>query len=93
VSIFPYYTKNRKQKHKIKGEYKEHNRIIIEIGVVLSKDNTALFSSTKKYSFLCDFAFLLKKEQNSNFTRAPPLNLKPNHFKLNGGLLIVNLFY
>ena len=88
-----YFTKNRKQKHKIKGEYKEHNRIIIEIGVVLSKDNTALFFSTKKYSFFCDFAFLLIKEQNCTFIRAPPLSLKSNHFKLNGGLLIVNLFY
>ena len=93
VSIFPYYTKNHKQKHRIKGEYQEYNRIIKKEGVVLSKDNTALFSSTKKYSFLCDFAFLLKKEQNSNFTRAPPLILKSNHFKMNGGLIIVNLFY
>ena len=88
-----YFTKNRKQRHKIKGEYNEHNRIIIEIGVVLSKDNTALFFLTKKgVNKFVYILFFVVRRYPSNI-RAPPLILKPNHFKMNGGLLIVNLFY
>ena len=76
-----------------KGEYRYYSRKTIDLSVVLLKDDTALFSSTIIYSIFCDFAFPSTKEQNNTLTRAPPFILKSNHFKMNGGLLLVNLFY
>ena len=87
------FFKKTEYKQRVKGEYENYSRITDDLGVVSLKDDTALFSSTKIYSIFCDFAFSYIKEQNSILIRAPPLNLKPNHFKLNGGLIIVNLFY
>ena len=88
-----FFNKKRKTKQQVKGDYESYNRTTDYLGVESLKNDTALFLLTKIYSFFCDFAFLLTKEQNSTLIRAPPLNLKSNHFKLNGGLLIVNLFY
>ena len=80
-----FFTKKAKTKQRVKGEYESYSRIEGDLGVVSLKDGTALFLSTKKYSIFCDFAFLLNKEQNSNFTRAPPFDLIFHHFRLNGG--------
>ena len=87
------FFKKTEYKQRVKGEYENYSRITDDLGVVSLKDDTALFSSTKIYSIFCDFAFSSTKEQNSTLIRAPPHSLKSNHFKLNGGLLIVNLFY
>lgn len=88
-----FFTKKTETKQRVKGEYESYSRIDGDLGVVSLKDGTALFLSTKKYSIFCDFAFSITKAQISTFIRAPPHILKSNHFKMNGGLLIVNLFY
>ena len=93
VGIFTRFFKKTEYKQRVKGEYENYSRITDDLGVVSLKDDTALFSSTKIYSIFCDFAFSYIKEQNSTLIRAPPHILKSNHFKMNGGLLIVNLFY
>lgn len=88
-----FFTKKTEYKQHVKGEYENYNRITDDLCVVSLNGDTTFFSSTKTCSFFYVFAFLFTKEQNSTLIRAPPLNLKSNHFKLNGGLLIVNLFY
>lgn len=93
MDFFTRFFKKTEYKQRVKGEYENYSRITDDLGVVSLKDDTALFSSTKIYSIFCDFAFSYIKEQNSTLIRAPPHSLKSNHFKMNGGLLIVNLFY
>jgi hypothetical protein len=88
-----HFTNSDKEKLAFERESKRYNQKTANNGAVWSNDCAALLCSTDLYLFFCDFAFSLIKEQNSTFIRAPPLNLKPNHFKLNGGLIIVNLFY
>lgn len=87
------FYQKRKTKQQVKGDYESYNRTTDYLGVESFKNDTALFSLTKIYSFFCDFAFLLTKEQNSKFIRAPPFILKTNILKMNGGLFFEDFLY
>ena len=75
------YTIFGKQKSYLEREYFNNSKTNNEVSVVLSKGNTALFSSTRKNFIFCDVAFSIAKEQNTTFIRAPPLVLKSNPFQ------------
>lgn len=91
--LVKHFTNSDKEKLAFERESKRYNQKSAFYGAVWSNDCTALFYSTDLCLFFCDFAFSPTKEQNSTFIRAPPLNLKSNYFKINGGLFFEDFLY